>query len=72
MFKAKALRESLATFAAKALYTGYNRYLDEQGIICASRNELENFLIDLLAEEIDKKIEIWITKEEPAKEEVKS
>jgi len=60
IFDENYLWGSLLAFLNQATRPNGNPYFNEQGKICASRNELENFLIDLLAETIDKKMEFWI------------
>ncbi|KXU33913.1 hypothetical protein AXE65_08095 [Ventosimonas gracilis] len=67
LFDIQYLWGSLLGFINQATLPNSNPYCIEHRKICASRNELENFLIDLLAETIDKKMEFWICTE-PAKE----
>jgi len=79
-FETEHMHSSLLTFICHSLDRERNPYLRESGLaIYASRNELENFLIDLLAKIIDDKMESWVDEldfcvdeEDPAEEEPKS
>jgi len=62
LFNDKELWGSLIDFSGQATCPKYNPCFTEQRELYASRNELEDFLIDLLAETIDKKMESWIKK----------
>jgi len=79
-FKTEHIHSSLLTFICHSIDRKRNPYSRESGLaIYASRNELENFLIDLLAKIIDDKMESWVDEfdfwsdeENPAEEESKS